>query len=533
MLVSFNQLQSTLLKKNVEEKKILNCLNFLQSQTVNDKSIFLVEESSNSELLLLDDLFNDFNNNIVGVIFLNDILINKAIFQDNSYLNGKVVFINKVKTNNIFTKSINLLFLDEVEVNYTIIALEENGKLNFENKLTALGILGYNDNITLNETIVPAIINMLEDTNENRISSSKYFIKDILKPTYFDQDNNWKLTELMATLKRGDSILKEERWLSKIEKKLNKWFISTTRNILDLSNLALNSLDDIPCIYKNSYLFENVEKLNLANNKISDVNDDILLFSNLTKINFTNCSLKQIPSIITNLDHLNELNVSYNSISTLKTAYPLPYLEVLNVEHCGFSKVEEEFYQLPKLKVLKLQNQKGRPALVIDKSIPTLEYLDLSLNYSADLLVAQSSLLTLKMNYCNHVNINNAILNCRQLQVFDFIAWDDMQAFPSDFDKLCNLQRISFSIDYIDTDSLEVLDKIKTLKTLIITVENSKPFVKSKVKQNLEKLLELKNWEKIYCNEIMEDEYFIKQAKKRSNFVGILPYEIPQYYTIM
>ncbi len=533
MLVSFNQLQSTLLKKKVEEKKILNCLNFLQSQTVNDKSIFLVEESSNSELLLLDDLFNDFNNNIVGVIFLNDILINKAIFQDNSYLNGKVVFINKVKTNNIFTKSINLLFLDEVEVNYTIIALEENGKLNFENKLTALGILGYNDNITLNETIVPAIINMLEDTNENRISSSKYFIKDILKPTYFDQDNNWKLTELMATLKRGDSILKEERWLSKIEKKLNKWFISTTRNILDLSNLALNSLDDIPCIYKNSYLFENIEKLNLANNKISDVNDDILLFSNLTKINFTNCSLKQIPSIITNLDHLSELNVSYNSISTLKTAYPLPHLEVLNVEHCGFSKVEEEFYQLPKLKVLKLQNQKGRPALVIDKSIPTLEYLDLSLNYSADLLVAQSSLLTLKMNYCNHVNINNAILDCTQLQVFDFIAWDDMQALPSDFDKLNKLQRISFSIDYIDTDSLEVLDKIKTLKTLIITVENSKPFVKSKVKQNLEKLLELKNWEKIYCNEIMEDEYFIKQAKKRSNFVGILPYEMPQYYTIM
>ena len=125
--------------------------------------------------------------------------------------------------------------------------------------------------------------------------------------------------------------------------------------ILQQLNLGNNQLKGIiPSII---FEISTLKKINLSQNKISNISDQFSRLNNLIEINFSKNEIQNFPDIILSLTSITKLNLSNNNLSILPNEInKLSNLIDINLENNLFHRIPPLLYQISSLNSLKLSN---------------------------------------------------------------------------------------------------------------------------------------------------------------------------------
>ncbi|KAK4129277.1 adenylate cyclase-like protein [Parathielavia appendiculata] len=253
------------------------------------------------------------------------------------------------------------------------------------------------------------------------------------KLTYLDVSNN-RLERLEhADLDRLTGLLKLNLANNRLSQ-LPAYFGSYT--MLRTLNISSNFLEKFPEFLCN---LESLVDLDLSFNLISDLPDSIGKLRSLEKFVITNNRLTgTLPESFKNLSSLRELDIKYNTIASIDVIAQLPKLEILTVDHNSVSQFVGTFDRLRSLKL----NSNPITKFEIRSPVPTLKLLNLSNAQLASIDESFNNMpslerLVLDRNY--FVSLPSQIGNLRKLEHFS-IAHNSVRQLPPEIGCLTELR---------------------------------------------------------------------------------------------
>lgn len=100
-------------------------------------------------------------------------------------------------------------------------------------------------------------------------------------------------------------------------------------------------------------LFQNLERLNAANNQLEEIPVCITELQKLERLNLSNNKLHELPQALTNLKELKRVDISNNIFAQFpKQLLTLSQLEVLDLRYNKLSELPQELTNLKKLNAI-------------------------------------------------------------------------------------------------------------------------------------------------------------------------------------
>ncbi|AEO53222.1 hypothetical protein MYCTH_2294267 [Thermothelomyces thermophilus ATCC 42464] len=253
------------------------------------------------------------------------------------------------------------------------------------------------------------------------------------KLTYLDVSNN-RLEQLEhADLGELTGLLKLNLANNRLSQ-LPSYF--GAYSVLRTLNISSNFLEKFPPFLCN---LESLVDLDLSFNLISDFPDAIGKLRNLEKFVVTNNRLTgTFPDSFKNLANLRELDIKYNAITNIDVIAQLPKLEILTADHNSISQFVGSFERLRSLKL----NSNPITKFEIKSPAPTLKLLNLSNAQLASIDESFNNMpnlerLILDRNY--FVSLPSQIGNLRKLEHFS-IAHNSVRQLPQEVGCLTELR---------------------------------------------------------------------------------------------
>ncbi|KAJ4290661.1 hypothetical protein N0V88_006408 [Collariella sp. IMI 366227] len=207
-------------------------------------------------------------------------------------------------------------------------------------------------------------------------------------------------------------------------------------SVLRTLNISSNFLEKFPAFVCD---LETLVDLDLSFNLISDMPHEIGKLKNMEKFVITNNRLTgSFPEPFKNLNNLREVDIKYNSILNIDVISKLPKLEILTADHNSISQFVGTFERLRGLKL----NANPVTKFELKAPIPTLKVLNLSHAQLASIDESFNNMpslerLVLDRNY--FVSLPSQIGNLRKLEHFS-IAHNSVRQLPPEVGCLTELR---------------------------------------------------------------------------------------------
>jgi len=353
-----------------------------------------------------------YNGNFYSIIHpIDNCIINTSIYENFKY--------NDNDTKNCYIK--NIIFLNNVDINYLIIKENCNLSGNFENvkkiiiKNDCKKIILKGNFSNLDEIICEVDLDYLEF---NEIILKKELIIDNKNINQFKFFNINEVEKILYNI----HLIKERIYDNTIFKSLNVYSDITllnNKNICEINYYKGNINGDINNIIR---LIINEE------NETNNIPDNLI---NLRELEINNCDIKEIPYTFINLEKL-KLNNCKNIFNIPNTFIKLKELEINNCDN--IKEISNTFINLEKLKLNNCKNIFNIPNTFIK-----LKELEINnCDNIKEIPYTFINLEKLKLNNCKNISyIFNNFINLKELELKNC---DNIKEIPYTFIKLEKLE---------------------------------------------------------------------------------------------
>ncbi len=241
--------------------------------------------------------------------------------------------------------------------------------------------------------------------------------------------------------------------------------------------------------------FSNLQKLNLEENKLHNIDKSISYLTLLKHLNLSKNKLEKIPNSIKHLNKLETLNIENNKISKIEVNQnDLQNLKNLNLSFNNIQIINKEINNLLKIQNLNLSLNKIEEIPDYISSLKNLE----SLNLNHNKLLSINDKLK-KLKYLNKISLEGnkiksipkSINKFKNLQYLD-LSSNDIKKIPSTFILLNQLIYLDISFNFIEIIP-EKIDQLAHLKYFIAEGNNIIRIPENLLKIERIKLINLKS----------------------------------------
>lgn len=310
---------------------------------------------------------------------------------------------------------------------------------------------------------------MLRDVkfNNNEVRKLPLSLSRATRLTYLDISNN-RIDQLqspgMADLAGLLKLNLANNRLTNLERYFGT-FVS-----LRTLNLSSNFLKTLPDFIGD---LRSLVDLDLSFNGIDNIPDSIGRLKSLERFAITNNRISgALPLALRNLSSLRELDIKYNNITSIDVISELPKLEILSAEHNNVSQFAGTFERIRSIKL----NSNPITKFEIKAPVPTLKVLSLSHCQLASIDESFNNMLSLERlvldkNY--FVSLPNRIGNLKRLEHFS-IAHNSVGELPVEFGCLTELRVLDVRGNNIRKLPMELwwANKLETLNASSNVLEN-------------------------------------------------------------
>lgn len=167
---------------------------------------------------------------------------------------------------------------------------------------------------------------------------------------------------------------------------------------LDLTHTGCNEAKKLTSLPDAIGLLQQLDSLNLRNNRLNSIGKELLQLYHLKKLNLEGNGLDKLPIDFGKLHHLSELNLNYNDFDEFpKTLCDLKHLKVLSMTSNRIKLISEHITNLQELEVLDLSDNKIAKIPAIIGQMESLRELYLSNNALESMPLEIGHIHTLKL----------------------------------------------------------------------------------------------------------------------------------------
>ena len=235
--------------------------------------------------------------------------------------------------------------------------------------------------------------------------------------------------------------------------------------------------------------FSNLEKLNIEENKLYDIDKSISYLTKLKYLNLSKNKLNKIPDNIKRLKNLETLNIENNNITKIEVN-PNEF-ENLNTLNLSFNKIEvinKEIINLVKIKNLNLSLNKIEEIPDYISSLKNLESLNFNHNKITEINEKLKKIKCLNKFFLEGNKIKlipKSISKFKNLKYLD-LSSNEIKKLPSTFIHLNNLVYLDISFNFIET----IPEKINNLVLLKYFIAEGNNIIR--IPENLLKIEKIK-----------------------------------------
>ncbi|MDB9836448.1 hypothetical protein OAC51_06040 [Flavobacteriaceae bacterium] len=292
---------------------------------------------------------------------------------------------------------------------------------------------------------------------------------------------------------------------------------------LELKSLSLanNKCIQQKGLFETIFKMNSLTKLNLANNKISELPKSILGLTSLTSIILFGNEFKEFPPILSKFSGLEEINLGGNKLSEFPVEVTeFKSLKVLSLAMSGLKKLPDDIQKLSNLTDVNLSGNEFKEFPSNLLNIRGLKNLYLGRNSLRGLPEGIGNLTeieSLHLNNNNFVEFPNEIISLKKIINLN-LSYNNISSLPDNIHNLTKLSHLDLSSTVIDDFGLDSLVNVKSLKVLCL---NSCSTIREKrrIPEGFWNLTSLEKIELAYCR--LNSEAFNKKMDKFTNLTSV------------
>lgn len=456
--------------------------------------VYIMEDEIHVQDIYLDDLERESGKDYFFV-FRKDVYIENALIQQDSDSGPVTTFQGNVTARNIWLGGGDTTFNKDVIVAQTLIGIYNHGTAIVRGAVEAEVIIS--DDLAMN-------IKNIKKGYTYGLREREHSGKDLFQSKYYDKgEENLNQNKILKAIITGNSIINTQSIQSPLDKRFAKMQNSKEKK-LDLSYMDLR---EIP---KEVWSLADITSLDISGNYLTDIPIEIINLKCLKKINIENCEFSVFPSVLFQLTGLEEIAAGQNQLSDLPdNILALQSLKKLTLNQDHFEAIPKALYCLPQLLELDFSDQESGCKLLINETFPKLKKLNLQGNSQPEISTVQPKLVELNISNCRLNVFPEVISEMNNLSVL-YMKRNFYPTLPLEIKKLTNLKEFAFDLFSLDIQGVKILNELPKLKTIRVN-NNDRPA------SEIEELLSISNWTKLYTDDYIEDMFVCKKILERSN----------------